>query len=247
MRVAALYDIHGNLHALDAVLADVAHEAVDAVVVGGDVAGGPMPADVLERLAALDVAAHWIEGNGEREMLALEGADPAGLDPYPAIEAWAVARLDDAQKECLRGLPPTATLDVDGLGRVLFCHGSPRSDEEFITPFTPDERLAEMLAGVEEQTVVGGHTHRQLDRTVGGVRVVNAGSIGMPYEGQVAAFWALLEDGEPRFRKTPFDVERAVAALEASDWSGAAEFVAENMRAAVTREEAIAHFESRRG
>jgi len=164
MRVAALYDIHGNLPALDAVLADVARERVDAVVVGGDVAGGPMPAEVLERLAALELPAHWIEGNGEREMLALEGADPAGLDPYPAIEAWAVARLDDAQKERLRGLPPTVTLDVDGLGPVLFCHGSPRSDEEFITPFTADERLAEMLAGVAEATVLGGHTHRRLDR-----------------------------------------------------------------------------------
>jgi len=247
MRVAALYDIHGNLHALDAVLADVAHEAVDAVVVGGDVAGGPMPADVLERLAALDVAAHWIEGNGEREMLALEGADPAGLDPYPAIEAWAVARLDDAQKECLRGLPPTATLDVDGLGRVLFCHGSPRSDEEFITPFTPDERLAEMLAGVEEQTVVGGHTHRQLDRTVGGVRVVNAGSIGMPYEGVAGAFWALLGPGV-ELRRTDYDVAAAAEAIRATGMPHADEtYLGQTLLEPVAPDEVSRFFEGQAG
>lgn len=215
MRVAALYDIHGNLPALDAVLAEVERERVDAVVVGGDVAGGPMPAGVLDRLAALDVPAHWVAGNGEREMLALEGADPAGLEPYPAVEAWAVAQLSAAQKDRLRDLAPTVVLAVDGLGPVLFCHGSPRSDEEFITPFTPDERLAGMLAGVDERIVVGGHTHRQLDRTVNGIRVLNAGSIGMPYEGVPGAFWALLGPAV-ELRRTDYDIAAAAAAIRAT-------------------------------
>jgi predicted phosphodiesterase len=247
MRVAALYDIHGNLPALEAVLADVARERVDAVVVGGDVAGGPMPAEVLERLAALDVPAHWIEGNGEREMLALECADPAGLDPYPAIEAWAVARLDDAQKERLRGLPPTVTLDVDGLGPVLFCHGSPRSDEEFITPFTSDERLAEMLAGVAEATVVGGHTHRQLDRTVGGTRVVNAGSIGMPYEGVAGAFWALLGPGV-ELRRADYDIPAAAEAIRATGMPHADEmYLRQTLLEPVAPDEVSRFFEDQAG
>jgi predicted phosphodiesterase len=247
MRVAALYDIHGNLPALDAVLADVAREPVDAVVVGGDVAGGPMPAEVLERLAALEIPAHWIEGNGEREMLALEGADPAGLDPYPAIEAWAVARLDDAQKARLRGLPPTVTLDVDGLGPVLFCHGSPRSDEEFITPFTPDERLAEMLDGVAEATVAGGHTHRQLDRAVNGIRMVNAGSIGMPYEGIAGAFWALLG---PRveLRRTDYDVAAAAEAIRATGMPHADEtYLRQTLLEPVAPDEVSRFFEDQAG
>ena len=215
MRVAALYDIHGNLPALDAVLAEVGREQVDAVVVGGDVAGGPMPAGVLDRLAALDVPAHWVAGNGEREMLALDGAGAAELEPYPAVEAWAVAQLSAAQKDRLRELAPTVTLAIDGLGPVLFCHGSPRSDEEFITPFTPDERLAGILAGVGERIVVGGHTHRQLDRTAGGIRVLNAGSIGMPYEGVPGAFWALLGPGV-ELRRTEYDVAAAAVAIRAT-------------------------------
>jgi diadenosine tetraphosphatase ApaH/serine/threonine PP2A family protein phosphatase len=174
-----------------------------------------MPAGVLDRLAELGVSAHWVAGNGEREMLALDGAEIAALEPYPAIEAWAVAQLSGVQKERLRGLPPTITLDVDGLGPVLFCHGSPRSDEEFITPFTPDERLAGMLAGVEERIVTGGHTHRQLDRTVNGIRVLNAGSIGMPYEGVPGAFWALLGPGV-ELRRTEYDIAAAAAVIRAT-------------------------------
>jgi predicted phosphodiesterase len=247
MRVAALYDIHGNLPALDAVLADVARERVDAVVVGGDVAGGPLPAEVLGRLAALGVPAHWIEGNGEREMLALEGADPSGLDPFPAIEAWAVARLGDAQKQRLRGLPPTVTLDVDGLGPVLFCHGSPRSDEEFITPFTADGRLGEMLAGVAEATVVGGHTHRQLDRMAGGIRVLNAGSIGMPYEGVAGAFWALLGPGV-ELRRTDYDIPAAAGAIRATGMPHADEtYLRQTLLEPVAPDEVSRFFEDQAG
>ena len=126
----------------------------------------------------------------------------------------------------MRELPVTVSLDG-----VQYCHSTPSDDMPIVTAETPIEALDELFADASEPTVVIGHTHHQFDRRASRVRVVNAGSIGMPYEGEVAAFWTMLEDGEPQFRKTPFDVERAVAALEASDWSGAAEFVAENMRA----------------
>jgi putative phosphoesterase len=141
----------------------------------------------------------------------------------------------------MRELPVTVSLDG-----VQYCHSTPSDDMPIVTAETPVETLDELFANAAEATVVIGHTHHQFDRRASRVRVVNAGSIGMPYEGEVAAFWTMVEDGEPRFRKTPFDVESAIAELEASDWPGAAEFVAENMRVAVSREEAISYFESQR-
>jgi putative phosphoesterase len=147
----------------------------------------------------------------------------------------------EAELEWLRELPVAVALDG-----VLYCHSTPSDDMPIVTAETPVDALDELFADASEDTVVIGHTHHQFDRSASRVRVINAGSIGMPYEGEVAAFWALVENGEPLFRKTSFDVEAAVAALEASDWPGAAEFVAENLRVAVTREEAIAHFESLR-
>lgn len=141
----------------------------------------------------------------------------------------------------LRELPMTLTLDG-----VLYCHSTPTDDMPVVTAVTPVEVLDELYADASEGTVVIGHTHHQFDRRASRVRVVNAGSVGMPYEGEVAAFWAVIQDGEPQFRKTPFDVERAIAAIEASDWPQATEFVAENLRSPVTREEAIASLESPR-
>ncbi len=137
-------------------------------------------------------------------------------------------------------LPLTAELDG-----VLYCHATPTNNTPVTTVFTPDEKVREQFADVTG-TVVIGHTHHQFDRRVGDVRVVNAGSVGMAYEGEVAAFWALLTDGEPEFRKTAFDVERAVAALRASDWPGAEEFVRQNLLAVVTRDEAAAYLEANR-
>ena len=141
----------------------------------------------------------------------------------------------------LRALPVSVLLDG-----VQYCHSTPTDDMPIVTAETPVEALDGLFVDAEASTVVIGHTHHQFDRRASRVRIVNAGSIGMPYEGEVAAFWALIEDGEPTFRKSRFDVERAIAALEASDWPGAAEFIAENLRAAVSREEAIAHFEGMR-
>jgi putative phosphoesterase len=212
VRVAALYDVHGMPWALEAALAGVESESVDAVVFGGDLACGPFPEETLELVRAVE-GAHLVRGNCERE----------------AEESW------------LRELPVTVSLDG-----VLYCHSTPADDMPVVTAETPVEILDELFQDASEPTVVIGHTHHQFDRRASRVRIVNAGSVGMPYEGEVAAFWTLVEDGEPRFRKTPFDVDRAVAALEASDWPPAADFVAENLRAAVSREEAIAQFESLR-
>ena len=133
------------------------------------------------------------------------------------------------------------SLVLDG---ALYVHSTPRNDLEIVTERTPDERLAEMLAGVEQALVVSGHTHMQLDRTVGGIRFVNAGSVGMPYEGEIAAFWAAVNDGrQVEFRKTPFDVERARAEILTSGWPEAEEFVRDNLGPGITRQEALDVFE----
>jgi putative phosphoesterase len=213
MRVAALYDIHGNLPALEAVLGEV---EADLVVVGGDVAPGPMVGEVLDRLSALEVPVRWVMGNGDREVVEARGGEaaPDALAPEQ-LTAWTAERLSAAHHELLGSFEPTVEAEADGLGSVLFCHGSPRSDTEIITAVTPPERLAPMLERVEADVVVCGHTHHQFDRTVAGKRVVNAGSVGMPYQGEAAAFWLTLGPGV-ELRRTSYDVGAAVERLRAT-------------------------------
>jgi predicted phosphodiesterase len=149
-----------------------------------------------------------------------------------APDEWVKAQLSREELDWLLNLPEAVS--VDG---VFYCHATPRSDEEIVTPETPDDVLEEMLAGVTERLVVGGHTHMQQRRG----RYVNAGSVGMPYEGEVAAFWAVI-DQDAEFRRTTFDVERAVAETRRSAWPLAESFVAENLLQSPTREEATAQF-----
>lgn len=187
MRVAALCDVHGNLPALEAVLAEVAALEVDRIVCGGDVVAGPFADECVRKL--LDHDAAFVRGNAERE-----AAEPAWLRELPASLA---------------------------LGGVRYCHGSPRSDDEILTRVSPDERFRVALAGVEERLVVGGHTHVQFERSVDGFRFVNAGSVGIPYEGKPGAFWAMLEGDEVDFRHTSYAVEAAAVAIRASGYPGA--------------------------
>jgi putative phosphoesterase len=220
MRVAALYDVHGMPWPLEATLREVEAERADLVVFGGDLVDGPFPRRVLQLARAVE--ARFVRGNCEREP-----------------SEWDRAQLDDDELRWLADLPLAQSLDG-----VLYCHAAPHDDTPLTTARTPDETLVERFGGLEERTVVIGHTHHQFDRRVGDLRVVNAGSVGMPFEGEVASFWALVQDGEPSFRRTSFDVERAVAELSASEWPPAARFVAENLHVAVSREDAIAHFEA---
>jgi putative phosphoesterase len=240
MRVAALYDVHGMAEALEAVLAEVSREGVDAILVGGDVAAGPQPVETLAALRALDTPVRWVRGNGDR---AAGDDDPSAVEAR-GVEAfrWTRARLSDEDAAFLGSLPEREILDVDGLGEVLFCHATPWSDVELVTEATPEEHLLGLLEGVEERVVVSGHTHMQFDRRVGGRRWINAGSVGMPYEGEVAAFWALLGPGV-ELRRTPFDVERAARAILRSGWPEGESFVRENLWTAVERSEAVPLFE----
>jgi putative phosphoesterase len=225
VRIAALYDVHGNLPALEAVLAEVAASSVDRIVVGGDVVAGPMPREVLSLLRDLGDDALWVRGNGDRE-------------PGP----WAASKLREREHRFLSALPTSVTLDVDRLGQTLFCHGSPRSDEEILTLVSPGHRVASALAGVRERIVVCGHTHTQFDREVAGVRLVNAGSIGMPYEKRGGAYWALLGPGVD-LRRTDYDVDAAIQRMREAGYPD--ENHLENLVNVPSGDEAAAFFESR--
>lgn len=245
-RVAVISDIHGNQPALEAVLAEIERERPDLIVVGGDVASGPMPAECIERLMALGERACFLRGNADREVVARfddpSAAAGAGADPAAQSADWAAGQINRSQRDFLASFPETISLEIDGLGAVLFCHGSPRSDEEIITAISPESRLRPMLAGVTESVVVCGHTHVQFDRTVAGKRVVNAGSVGMPYEGQPGAYWAMLGP-DVTLRRTEYDFERAAARIRTSGYPDAEEFARENVLHPPSAEDATAFFE----
>lgn len=244
MRVAVLNDIHGNLPALDAVLAEVDRADVDAIVVGGDLVWGPMPSETLDRLVALGDRTRALMGNADRDVV--EAFDGAATEA-DAVSGYCAGRIARAHRDFLAGLPPTVVLDVDGLGATLFCHGSPRSDTERITTATPDARLRTILDGVEQSLVVCGHTHRQFDRTIDARRMVNAGSVGLPYEGRPGAFWALLGP-DVELRRTEYSLERALRDFRAD---GMPEYVEHELRLSLIDpagpDEVAAYFESQAG
>jgi predicted phosphodiesterase len=225
VRVAALYDVEGNLPALEAVLEDVDRERPDAVVVGGDIVTGPMPSETLDRLRGLE-RAHFLRGNADRGVVDVKrGERPEGLpDDVVGALAWTAEQLSDDQVDFLAGLPQTITLDVDGLGRVCFCHATPRDDNEIFTERTPDDAVAELLAGTTEATIVCGHTHMQFDRRIGHWRVVNAGSVGVPWDDGREPRWAMLGP-DAWLRRSELDQERAAEAIRATGWPGAEEFL----------------------
>jgi putative phosphoesterase len=222
-RVAALYDIHGNLPALEAVLEDVRSAGVDRVVVGGDVLPGPMSRDALARLLDLDVAVQFIRGNCEVAALAEMAGQNSGIpEAFREAMRWSALELDPDQQRLVAGWPKTLSLDVDGLGRVLFCHGTPRDENECFTRATAEERLLPIFDGLDAAVVVCGHTHMQFDRTIGAVRVVNAGSVGMPF-GEPGAYWLRLGPGV-ELRRTSYDLDHAAERIGATGYPNAAEF-----------------------
>jgi len=223
VKVAALYDIHGNVPALEAALAEVEREGVDTVVFGGDLTWGPEPVEVLARVRA-GPGARFVRGNCDREP-----------------DEWERSQLSEADLAFLQALPETVELDG-----VLYCHATPHSDLEVVTPATPDEELAKLLEGVEQRIVVAGHTHMQQDRRIGAIRFVNAGSVGLPYEGELAAFWAVLDGGEVELRRTPLEVEAVAEAFRRSAWPLADEYLRENVLQTVSREEATTALEARK-
>ncbi len=242
--VAVLSDIHGNNHALEAVLKDVERNRPDRIVVCGDVGPGPFIRETLDRLMSLGAPASFVRGNGDRELVSAYDNhlpyNPDEKDPARMLAAWNAAQIDKKQRDFLAGFKDQVVLNIAGLGRVLFCHGSPRSDEEIITSQTPEAILDKFLAGIHEKTVVCGHTHHQFDRNLERYRVINAGSVGMPYEGRPGAYWAMLGPGVD-FQRTEYDTERVVDEADSIGYPDAS--YRENLLTPPKAEEVAVYFE----
>jgi predicted phosphodiesterase len=224
MRVAAIYDIHGNLPALEAVLQEIRRAGVDQVVVGGDVVPGPMPREALACLLDFDIPVQFIRGNGEAAVLAPMAGTDTGTLPEQAREAvrWTAQQLHPEDERLLATWPETLRVDTRESGEVLFCHATPRSDTEVFTRLTPEDRLLPVFEGLDVSAVVCGHTHMQFDRAIGRIRVVNAGSVGMPF-GEPGAYWLLLGP-DVELRRTPYDLAEAAERIRGTDYPHARDF-----------------------
>ena len=229
MGVAAIYDIHGNLPALEAVLREIRQAKVDCVLVGGDVLPGPMPRETLDCLLALNIPARFIYGNGEIAVLdQLAGREPSAVpEQFRPIIRWTAEQLDRDQQRLVAAWPKTTRLAIPGRGDALFCHATPRDENEIFTRLTPEELLVPIFEGVDASIVVCGHTHMQFDRRVGKTRVLNAGSVGMPF-GEPGADWLLLGPNI-KLRHTAYDLVKAADQIRATSYPQAREFAERNV------------------
>jgi predicted phosphodiesterase len=228
MRTAALYDIHGNLPALKAVLAELRREQVGQIVIGGDVLPGPMPVECLDQLTRIEIPTRFIVGNGDREVLArMRGVETdwyrSAREEWREPIDWTAQQLCAEHEKLIASWPVTLSVNIDGMGEVLLCHATPRNDTAIFTRLTSEERLTSVFAGVKENIAVCGHTHLQFDRMVGKTRVINAGSVGMPF-GRTGADWLLLGPGV-ELRHTDYDLTRAAEPIRQTHYPQAAEFV----------------------
>jgi putative phosphoesterase len=229
MRVAALYDIHGNLPALEAVLREIRETGVDRVVVGGDVLPGPMPRETLACLLDLDIPVDFIHGNGDRVVIEQRRGTESTEVPeqFRDVIRWNAQQLRPEDEQVVASWPLTRRLQIRGLGDVLFCHATPRNDREIFTRLTAAERLAPVFEGVDAALVVCGHTHMQFDRTIGAIRVVNAGSVGMPFQ-EPGAYWLLLGP-DVQLRHTRYDLGDAAARIRDTQYPQAHDFAARSV------------------
>jgi predicted phosphodiesterase len=198
-----------------------------------------MPVATLDRLRALGDRALFLSGNAERE---LADGSPPEEELGRARFAWLREQLGPERIEFMRSLPANVRVLVDGVGPTLFCHGSPRSDLEVLTPETPDDRLREAIANADAGVVICGHTHSQWIRQLDGITVANAGSVGLPYEDGPGAYWALVADGV-HHRRTEYDVAAAARAYEATGFPEAREYARETLLEPESRQAAVDFFE----
>lgn len=251
MRVAAIYDIHGNLPALKAVLADVATCGVDRIMIGGDLIPGPWLNEVFDELRSLSTPIDFISGNGDLAVLAhVDEADSDRIrywgtvsgNPLPAsvqpIVRWNADTLRTEHAESIRRWPMTVRHEISGIGRVLFCHATPRSETACFTERTAESLLKPVFDAVSAELVVCGHTHMPFDRMIGSVRVVNAGSVGMPY-GRTGADWLLLNNGV-ELRHVDYDLDEAASLVRRTGYPQAREFADSNILHSPTKESMLA-------
>jgi putative phosphoesterase len=242
MRIAALYDIHGNLPALEAVLQEIREDGVTHLVVGGDVVLGPMPCETLARLLDLDIPVQFIQGNCDREVLTQMRGVESGTLPEQVRQSvrWVAEQLQSEDEPLLASWPKTLSLEIRELGKLLFCHATPRNDTEIFTRLTREDRLLPVFQGVNASLVVCGHTHMQFDRMIGSVRVVNAGSVGMPF-GEPGADWLLLGP-DVELRHTAYDLTKAAERIRDTKYPQGSDFAARNVLEPPAEEGILAAF-----
>jgi putative phosphoesterase len=241
MRVALIADVHGNAPAFAAVLKEIAREDVDLLVHAGDLTWGPLVSETLELVSGYDSRAVFVRGNADRAVLELADGTRASDDGPTEREAWMREQHDVDAVALLRTFPEQAVIEVEGLGAIRVCHGSPRGDTECVTVATPETRVHEFMAEVTERIVATAHTHVQFDRRVEDIRSLNPGSVGMPYEGRPGAFWALLGP-DVELRSTAYDLATTVAAYRETD-DPSREQMVEILEQPATPEELIEHAE----
>jgi predicted phosphodiesterase len=242
LRIAVIYDVHGNLPALEAVLQEIRTIGVDLIVSGGDVIPGPMPVETLACLLDLDTPVQFIQGNGEVAVLAELAGTGASTLPEQAREVvrWTAQQLSPEHERVFASWPKTLRVALPGLGELLFCHATPRNENECFTRLTLEERLLPIFEGLNVAMVVCGHTHMQFDRMVGTTRVVNAGSVGMPF-GKPGADWLLLGP-EVQLRHTTYDLAPAAERIRNTKYPQSQDFVARNMLQPPSEEEMLKLF-----
>jgi putative phosphoesterase len=243
MQVAALYDIHGNLFALQAALREVRDAHVDLIVVGGDVLPGPMPRETLECLMTLAMPVRFIHGNGDRVVAThLAGGDIGEVpEGFREVIHWTAQQLDADQRQEVASWPATTELNIAELGPTLFCHATPRNDTECFTRVTAEDRLTPVFVTVSASVVVCGHTHMQFDRTVSGRRIVNAGSVGMPFQSPPGAYWLRLGP-DVELRRTDYDFAKAAEAIRATAFPQAEALAVRYILDPPTEEESLRMF-----
>jgi putative phosphoesterase len=224
MRLAALYDIHANLPALEATVAAVEQQGVDLIVIGGDVLPGPMPSETLEYLRSLTIPTAYLRGNGDREVLAVRaGATPLAVpERFHPMMRWVAEQLRDDQVRWIEQWPATVRMHLPAIGNVLLCHATPRSDTELFTVASSDALLQRIFAHETADIVVCGHTHMQFERDFAGLRIINAGSIGMAV-GTGGAEWLLIDD-RASLQRTGYDRALAAERIRATGYPLAEEF-----------------------
>jgi predicted phosphodiesterase len=242
MLVAAIYDIHANLPALDAVLKEISDLRVDRIVVGGDVLPGPMPREALTRLSALDSPVDFIQGNGEVAVLdCVEGGVARVPESYQAALHWVAGQITADQVRAISSWPKTLRISLAGLGEILFCHATPRDENEIFTESTPDDVLVPIFAAAKANLVICGHTHMQFQRTIGNTLVANAGSVGMPF-GEPGADWLVLSPSGIEFRHTSYNLTEAAERVRRTNYPQAEEFAAGSILRPRLREEMLRVF-----
>ncbi len=224
MKIAALYDIHGNLPALEAVLAEALQSDIDQLLIGGDVVLGPMSKECLDLLMNLPLPIQYIKGNCEEAVLSeMKGQAPTQLPDHVVEDLrWTAQQLSSSHREFMTSWPNTLTLEMEKLGKVLFCHGTPRDLNENFTRNSSKEKLKHIFSAVEADMVICGHTHMQFDFMLDKIRIINAGSVGMPF-GSPGAYWLLL-DSEVSLCCTSYDLQAAVQKVEHTSYPHARSF-----------------------